>query len=189
MIKKYAMLFFLTAVVISSTMSIRSAAQSRSTHPGTNTVGANVMAGYAAASQAALVSGTAATNLIDTEVHDLMNESIKTNLAAQLWFRARMMGEGSCTGARMAIEVRALESLRAGRTNDAIRDLEQALDGDIISLAAHLRASDETNVKLTRQPREALKWARDYRAKFPHHSGNASTDDGVKDAFSYLEGR
>ena len=122
------------------------------------------------------------------ECRRLMNESIRTNLAAQLWFRSAMMGIASGTGASMAMEIRALESLRAGRTNDAIRQLEEALDSDIIVLAQHLRAADEGKMfQPTRQPLEALEWAKDYRLKFPHKSGNPATDDRVKNALSYLD--
>ena len=88
----------------------------------------------------------------------------------------------------MAVEIRALESLRAGRLNDAIRDLEEALDGDIIVLAEHLWVGEEGKMfKPTRQPLEALQWAKDYRLKFPHKSGNPTTDDRVKYGLSYLD--
>ncbi len=167
-------------------MGIRSGAQSAK--PASNTSPTNQMSRYLEAQQEALVSGTAATNLSDVERSRLMNESIRTNLAAQLWFRSAMMGRASGTGARMAMEIRALESLRAGRANDAIRDLEEALDGDIIVLAEHLRAGEEERMfKPTRQPLEALQWAKDYRLKFPHKSANPATDDRVKHGLSYLD--
>jgi hypothetical protein len=86
------------------------------------------------------------------------------------------------------VEIRTLESLRAGRTNDAIRALEESLDSDIIMLAEHLKMSDETKAfKPTRQPLEALQWAKVYRLKFPRKSGNPATDDRVKYGLSYLD--
>jgi len=167
-------------------MGIRSGAQSA--NPASNTSPTNQMSRYLDAQQEALVSGTAATNLSDVERSRLMNESTRTNLAAQLWFRSAMMGIASGTGARMAVEIRALESLRAGRIKDAIRDLEEALDGDIIVLAEHLRAGQKGKLfKHTRQPLEALQWAKHYRLKFPHKSGNPATDDRVKYGLSYLD--
>ena len=178
--------FAVAALMISAAMGIRSGAQSA--NPASNTSPTNQMSRYLEAQQEALVSGTAATNLSDVERECLMNESIRTNLAAQLWFRTVMMGTASGTGARMAVEIRALESLRAGRTNDAIRDLEETLDGDIIVLAEHLRAGEEGKMfKPTRQPLEALQWAKDYRLKFPHKSGNRATDDRVQHGLSYLD--
>jgi hypothetical protein len=143
------------ALMMGAAVGIRSGAQSA--HPASNSSPTNQMSRYLEARQEALTSGTAATNLSDVERSRLMNESIRTNLAAQLWFRSAMMGNASGTGARMAVEIRALESLRAGRTDDAIRDLEEALDGDIIVLAEHLRAGQNGKLfKPTRQPLEAL---------------------------------
>jgi hypothetical protein len=172
--------FALAALMIGTALGIRSGAQSANP--------TNQMSRYVEAQQEALVFGTAATNLSDVERSRLMNESIRTNLAAQLWFRRAMMGIASGTGARMGVEIKALESLRAGRTNDAIRDLEETLDGDIIVLAEHLRTGEEEKMfKPTRQPLEALQWAKDYRLKFPHKSGNPSIDNRVKNGLSYLD--
>jgi hypothetical protein len=180
--------FAVAALMVSAAMGIRSGAQSA--NPASNSSPTNQMSRYLEAQQEALVSGTAATNLSDVRRSRLMHLSIRTNLAAQLWFRSAMMGIASGTGARMAVEIRALESLRAGRTNDAIRDLEETLDGDIIVLAEHLRAGEEGKMfKPTRQPLEALQWAKDYRLKFPHESGNPATDDRVKHGLSYLDNK
>jgi len=115
-----------------------------------------------------------------------MNESIKTNLAAQLWFRQAMSGAASAQGAKMGGELRILETLRAGRTEEAIRLLEDDLNSDIVVLAFHLRIGDETKTfQTTPQPSTALQWARGYRLKFPYKSGNPATDDQVKNALSY----
>jgi len=183
---KCIVLSTLAALMVgAATTAIRSAAQS--TNPAANTTHTNEMSRYLVGVQETFASGTAATNLTDVERTRLMNESIKTNLAAQLWFRAAMVGQASSCGAKMAAELRVLESMRAGRTNDAIRELEESLDSDIIVLATYLRTGDETKAfKTTRQPVEALEWARDYRLKFPHKSGNPATDDGVKDGLSYI---
>ena len=183
-----AVSFAVAALMLGAAMVIRSRAHSA--NPASNTSPTNQMSRYVEAQQEALVFGTAATNLSDVERSRLMNESIKTNLAAQLWFRSTMMGTASGTGARMAVEIRALESLRAGRTHDAIRDLEKALDGDIIVLSEHLRVGGEGKMfKPTRQPLEALQSAKDYRLKFPHKSGNPATDDRVKYGLSYLDNK
>jgi len=39
----------------------------------------------------------------------------------------------------------------------------------------------------TSGPIKSLQWARDYRLKFPYKSGNAATDEQVKDGLSYLD--
>ena len=182
---RYVLLFTLAALVTGALVGFRTLAQSTNLAP--NTPPTNVMAGYAESARKALVSGTEATNLTDAEVGRLLNESIKTNLAAQLWFRQAMGGTLSSHGAKMATELRVLENLRAGRTNDAIRELEDSLDGDIILLSMNLQASDKTHFKPTPQSRTALQWARDYRQKFPYKSGNPATDNQVKDGLSYLD--
>jgi hypothetical protein len=186
MINKYAVSFSLAALMIAAAMGIRSVAQS--TNPTSNTEPTNVMARYIEAAREAIFSGTEATNLTEVEISRLMNESIKTNLAAQLWFRQAMSGRASDWGRQMADKVRVLESLRAGRTNDAIRMLEDSLDSDIMLLAGLFRAGDETKAfKTTPGPRKSLQWAKEYRLKFPYKSGNPTTDDQVKNGLSYLD--
>ena len=181
--KSYVLSCALAALV--AAIGIRSLAQS--TNPAASTSPTNVMAGYVEASRKALVSGTEATNFTDVELSGLLNDSLKTNLAAQLWFRQAMGGRLSGGGAKMAMELRVLESLRAGHTNDAIRELEDSLDSDIILLAMNLQASEKAQFKPTPQSRTALQEARDYRLKFPYNSGNPATDKQVKDGFSYLD--
>ena len=144
------------------------------------------MSGYIEAARKAVISGTEATNLTEVEFGHLMNESIKTNLAAQLWFRHAMVGTASAHGAQMAQTLRVLEALRAGHTEEAIRFLEDGLDSDIIVLATHLRASDETkSFEPTPGPMKSLEWARNYRLKFPYKSGNQTTDEQVKNGLAY----
>jgi hypothetical protein len=136
--------------------------------PASETSRTNAMSKYLESVQQALVSGTEATNMSQAEIDRLMNESIKTNLAAQLWYRSRMMGFASSTGAGIRKELNTLEKLRAGRTTDAIRDLEQDLDGDTMVLTEHLQAGEQTKTfVLTPYPAEALQDARDYRVKYP----------------------
>ena len=183
---KYLLSFALAALMLASAAGIRSLAQS--TNSASNTNPTNVMAGYAEAVRKAVISGTEATNLTDVEISSLLNESIKTNLAAQMWFRQAMIGSASAQGAKIAGELRVLETLRAGRTNDAIRMLENDLDSDIILLAQHLSAADQTKTfKPTPGPLKSLQWARDYRLKFPYKSGNPATDGQVKSGLSYVE--
>ena len=183
---KYLLSFALASLVIGAAAGIRCLAQSTNPTPtGSRT---NVMSGYVEAQRKALVSGTAATNLTNAEVSGLMNDSIKTNLAAQLWFRQTMIGNASAQGAKMAQELRVLETLRAGRTEDAIRLLEDDLDSGIIVLAQQLRAGDDTKAfKTTPGPLKSLQWARDYRLKFPYKSGDSTTDAQVKNGLSYLD--
>ncbi len=99
--------FAVAALVAGAAMGSRSGAPSA--NPASNTRPANPMSRYLEAQQEALVSGTAATNLSEVERSRLMNESIGTNLAAQLWFRSAMVGNASGTGARTG----RLEPLRA----------------------------------------------------------------------------
>ena len=178
-----AMLSIVAVLILISAIIPRSRAQTTNTAPSKPT---NGMAPYIEAVREAVDSGTEATNLTEVERNHLMNESIKTNLAAQLWFRTAMVGKMSAQGAKMAEEIRALESLRAGHTDDAIRRLEYDLDSDIILLAQNLRASDQTKAfQPTSQPPEALKMAKEYRLKFPHKSANSAMDEQVKYGLSY----
>jgi len=184
---KHLLAFTLAALtIIAAAAGIRSLAQTANSASKTNST--NVMPAYVEAVQKALISGTEATNLTDAELSSLLNESIKTNLAAQLWFRQAMIGNASAHGAKMAVELQVLQTLRAGRTKEAIRLLEDGLDSDIILLAQELRAADETKMfKTTPGPLKSLQWARDYRAKFPYKSGIPATDDQVKSGLSYLD--
>jgi hypothetical protein len=181
---KYLLLFAFAA--LAAALGIRSLAQPANPPP--NTGPTNVMSAYAKAAREVLVSGTEATNLTEVEFGHLLNESIKTNLAAQLWYRQAMIGTASAQGAQMAKELRVLETLRAGHTEEAIHLLEDGLDNDIILLALHIGAGDETKTfKPTPGPRKALQWAREYRLKFPYKSGNAATDEQVRNGLSYVE--
>lgn len=186
---RYVVSFTLAALLLTAAMGIRSVAQSAKP-AASNTGSTNVMSAHIAAAREAILSGTEATNLTEAEISRLMNESIKTNLAAQLWFRQAMSGRASDWGASMAMELRVLENLRAGRTNDAIRELENSLDSDIILLANHLRVADQTKTfKATPGPRKSLQWAREYRLKFPYKSGDPATDEQVKQGLSYLDAK
>jgi hypothetical protein len=186
MINKYVVSITLAALVIGAAIGIRFVAQCAT--PASNTSSTNGMSPYLEATRKALVSGTEATNLTGVEVSGLMNDSIKTNLAAQLWFRQVMLTGLSGQGARMGMELRVLETLRAGRTNDVIRELEARLDSDIIVLADQLRVADEIKgFEPTPQSLKALQWAKDYRLKFPHKSGDSTTDARVADGLSYLD--
>jgi hypothetical protein len=88
----------------------------------------------------------------------------------------------------MAQDLRVLESLRAGRTDEAIRRLEAALDDDILFLATHLRALDQfKDFKPTAQPLTTLQWAREYRLKFPHTSEDRGIGERVKQELSRFD--
>ena len=182
----YVLSFALAVLMLAAAAGIRSLAQTANSASKTNST--NVMPAYVEAVQKALISGTEVTNLTDAELSSLLNESIKTNLAAQLWFRQAMIGNASAHGAKMAVELQVLQTLRAGRTKEAIRLLEDGLDSDIILLAQELRAADETKMfKTTSGPLKSLQWARDYRLKFPYKSRIPATDDQVKSGLSYLD--
>jgi hypothetical protein len=174
---KYVVALALATLPTVAAMSIRSVAQS--TNHARNITRTNAMAQYYTAVREALTSGTSATNLTDAEVNQLMNEAIKTNLAAQLWFRQAMGGSLSAGGAKMAQDLRVLESLRAGRTDDALRRLEAALDDDILFLATHLKALDQF---------KDYKPTAEYRLKFPHQSEDPALGERVKKELSHLAG-
>jgi hypothetical protein len=80
--------------------------------------------------------------------------------------------------ADIATTVRALENLRAGQTNDAIRLLETRLDGVLINFGASSDGLRDTNYD------NSLKMAKRYRAKYPHTSGIPEIDNDVTRAFS-----
>jgi hypothetical protein len=173
---------------LGAAIGLRAVAQS--TNLASNHSPTNAMASYAEAFRKAFISGTEATNLTEVEVGHLLNASIKTNLAAQLWYRHAVMGTASSQGAHLSQTLRVLETLRAGRTNEAIRLLEDDLDGNIISLATYLKLSDDSKTFTpTPGPRKSLQWAREYRLKFPYQSGNPATDDQVKNGLSYLDNK
>lgn len=133
-----------------------------------------------------LTANTAATNMTEQQVNSLMNEAPKTNLAAQLWQRMAMQGPLASSSANISVEVRVLECLRDGRTNDAIRELEQKLDGDLMVLGGGLAAMDQT----TRSQLGYLKplqRAKDYRLEFPRSTGRPLLDKSVEHAFSLLD--
>jgi hypothetical protein len=185
---KYVVALAFAALLALAAMSIRSADQS--TNRASNATATNAMARYYEAVRKSLVSGTGATNLTEAEVNQLMNESIQTNLAAQLWFRQAMGSSLSAGGAKMAQDLRVLESLRAGRTEEAIRRLEAALDDDILFLATHLKAVDQfKDYKPTAQPLSTLQWAREYRLKFPHKSEDPGIDERVRQELSRVDKR
>ena len=182
----YVVAFAIAALLTFASMVVRSGAQP--TNIASKAIPTNAMARYYEAARESLVSGTSATNLTEAEVNALMNESIKTNLAAQLWFRQAMGSGLSAGGAKMAQDLRVLESLRAGRTEEAIRRLEAALDDDILFLATHFKALDEfKDFKPTAQPRTTLQWAREYRLKFPHNSENPAIGERVKQELSRFD--
>jgi hypothetical protein len=184
---KHVVALAFAALLTVAAMSIHSAAQL--TNLARNTTPTNAMARYYEAVRESLVSGTSATNLTEAEVNRLMNDSIKTNLAAQLWFRHAMGGRLSAGGAKMAQDLRVLESLRAGRTEEAIRRLEAALDDDILFLANHFKAVDQfKDYKPTAQPLTALQWAREYRLKFPYESEDPAIGERVRQELSHVAG-
>jgi len=135
-------------------------------------------------------SFTGASNLSDAETSALINGSLKTNAAVQVWARMHFgLAEGD-RAADIAQVVRVLESLREGHTNDAIRQLEAKLDDDIILLNQCLTMGESEPV-LKFEPRardlDVLQRAREYRLKYAHKSGDPLTEARVQEALSLGE--
>jgi hypothetical protein len=79
--------------------------------------------------------------------------------------------------ADIGITIGVLNRLRSGHTNEAMAILETRLDGALMGLDK-LPHDDHTE--------KILELAREYRARFPHQTGNADIDEGVARA---LDGR
>lgn len=135
-------------------------------------------------------SFTGASNLSDAETSALINASLKTNAAVQVWARMHFSLAESDRAADIAQVVRALESRREGNTNDAIRRLEAKLDDDIIFLNLFLTLGESEPV-LKLEPRaqdlDVLQRAREYRLKYAHKSGDPLTEARVQEALSLGE--
>ncbi len=178
--KKHAVLFALLAVGTAIVFSIYAAAE-RTTSPETDFLRRTSQTLFTV-----LTANTAATNMTEQQVSSLMDEAPATNLAAQLWQRMAMQSPLAFSAANVSVEVRVLECLRDGRTNDAIRQLEQKLDGDLMVLGGGLAGMDQTT-KRQLGHLEALQRAKDYRLKFPRSTGDPRYDMSVEHAFSHLD--
>jgi len=137
-----------------------------------------------------LRSGTLASNLSDAETGALINISLKTNAAVQLWARMHFSLDEGARAANVAQMLGVLASLREGRTNDAIRKLEFMLDSDLYTLHTDLTLGESEPV-LKLEPRardlDVLREAREYRLKYGHKSKDTNLEAGVQRAFSLLE--
>ena len=135
-----------------------------------------------------LRSGTLASNLSDAETGALINTSLKTNAAVQLWARMHFSLDEGARAADVAQMLGVLASLREGRTNDAIRRLEFMLESDLCRLHTDL-TMDQSELKLEPRARDlrVLREAREYRLKYAHKSEDTNTEAGVQRAFSLLE--
>ncbi len=102
-----------------------------------------------------------------------------TNTAAQVasLVHATLAGRDAI---EIVVSVRILESVRSGRTNDAIRLLETRLDGALMTFGAPSNGPRETKYD------KILKMAKEYRAKYPYTSGFPGIDTGVSKAFDSL---
>ncbi|SRR6266581_1486734 len=185
---QYVVWLPLLVLVMGVMVGIRLAAQSASRQPGTGSSAAPTnMPAYVQRATAALKANTAATNLTDQQVNSLMNDAIKTNLAAELWARSTMQSMRSSQGANIAVAVRVLEYLRAGHTNDAMRELEAKLEGDVCGLGQFLHAIEDMHMEIRAEHLAPLQMAKEYWVKFPRAGGNPDGDSGVKDALSRVE--
>jgi hypothetical protein len=137
-----------------------------------------------------LRSGTLASNLSDVETGALINNSLKTDAAVQLWARMHFSSDDGVHAANVAQVLGVLASLREGRTNDAIRKLEFMLDSDLWMMGTDLSmGQSEPVLKLEPRARDllVLREAREYRLKYPHQSEATNMEAGVQRAFSLLE--
>ena len=184
--KKQLILLSLILLSMLVTLSIRSTAQSTnqrsSPGPGLTMDQLNSLL------HAQLTSKTSATNMTEQQVHVFMNSAIETNLAAQLWARMELMTKMAARGANIASTVRALECLRDGRTNDAIRELEAKLDTDIMLSGDEMVISKmHYQIEPFSQQSSGLRQAKEYRLKFPRKTADAISDGRVEHAFSLVE--
>lgn len=133
-------------------------------------------------------SFTGASNLSDAATSALINESLKTNAAVQVWARMQFSLLEGEKAADIAQVVRVLKSLREGNTNDAIRQLEAKLDGDLITLNQWLTLPEPVlKFELRERDLYVLQEAREYRLKYAHKSGDPLTEARVQEAFSLGE--
>ena len=80
----------------------------------------------------------------------------------------------------LATTVRILESLRSGRTNDAIQLLESRLDAAVMSF------DDPADVQRDQIYDPVLKMAKEYRTKYPYKEGVPEIDSVVERVFESL---
>lgn len=135
-----------------------------------------------------LRSFTGASNLSDAATSALINESLKTNAAVQVWARMQFSLLEGEKAADIAQLVAVLKSLREGNTNDAIRQLEAKLDGDLITLKQWLTMPGPVlKFELRERDLYVLQEAREYRLKYAHKSGDPLTEARVQEALSLGE--
>ena len=90
--------------------------------------------------------------------------------------------------ADIAQVVRVLESLRAGHTNDAIRQLEFMLDSDLVFIGQYLTMPGPVlKLEPRAQDLDVLQMAREYRLKYAHKSGDPLIEASVQAALSLGE--
>jgi hypothetical protein len=77
-----------------------------------------------------------------------------------------------------ASNVRALDLLRSGHTNEAIEHLESQLDGALMKIGMDSKYARDFDAIIRR--------AKEYRAKFPRHTSVPEVDAGVSRAFNSL---
>ena len=102
-----------------------------------------------------------------------------TNTAAQVASLVSAMHAGR-DATDIAVTVRVLDSLRSGRTNDAIKLLETRLDGALMTFGAPSDGPRDSKYD------KILKMAKEYRTKYPHTTGVPEIDTGVSRAFDSL---
>ena len=184
---KYIISSILVVMALGLMLGVRSLAQPSGAQPGPAlTATPTNMLGYVERVNAILKANTAAADMPDEQVRALMNDGIKTNLAAELWARSSMYSYRSSKGAEIDFTVRVLEHLRAGRTNDAIRELEAKLEADVSGLGMFMDSSAKMRIPAGNHMLP-LQTARGYWQEFPRPATNGWRDDAVNHALSLLD--
>jgi hypothetical protein len=185
---KYIVWLPLLLLLLNIIMGIGCATPSASPPPHKNSyVGPTNVLGYLERVRTALKKNTAAANMTDQEMNFLMNESVKTNLAAELWARSAVYNLRSAKSGNIVLGILLLEDLRAGRTNEAMRSLEAHLDDDVVGLGTILDAASSMGMPIESNNLESLGMAKDYWLKFPRARDDRNLDSGVKHALSLVD--
>lgn len=184
---KYVVSLILVVVALGLMLGVRSVAESAGRQPGSaSSTAPTNMLGYVERVNAILKTNTAAANMTDEQVRSLMNDAIKTNLAAELWARSSMYSCRSSKGVEIDSTAHVLEQLRAGHTNDAIRELEAKLEADVSCLGMFMDASSAMHIPPGNHL-EPLQTAKDYWQKFPRTPGVAWREESINHALSLLD--
>lgn len=177
----------LVVLTLGLTLGVRSASEPDGGQPGSafSSVPTNMLP-YLNQVHATLKANTGASNMTDQQVLTLMNEAARTNLGSELLSRNVTYSIRSSKAAEIAKTVRVLECLREGKTNEAIRRLEEELEVDVSTLGIFLDASSTIGMP-TSNHLDSLQFVKDYWQKFPRATTNSARDYGISHALSLLD--